>query len=93
MRKTNTWATHTQSNNSPDVYLALNKRSQQDEDGNTCSDNEVNEVPEGQATNLPQRHLLDLQAQPVPLVPQGALKANQHHLQSYEREARKNEKW
>lgn len=91
--KTNRRATYTQSSYSPDVYLALYKRSQQDEDGNTCSDNEVNEVPEGQAANLPQRHLLHLQAQPVPLVPQRALKADQHHLQSCEREARKDEKW
>lgn len=64
------------------VYLALYEGSQQDKDRDTSPDNEVNEVPEGQAAHFSQSHLLHLQAQTVPLVPQRALKANQHHLQS-----------
>lgn len=72
--------------NSLVVYLALYEGSQQDKDRDACSDNEVNEVPEGQAAHLPQSHLFHLQAQPVPLVTQRALKANQHHLQSCRRE-------
>lgn len=67
-------------------YLALDEGSQQDEDRDSGSNNEVDEVPEGQAAHLPQSHLLHLQAEPVPLVPQRALKANQHHLQSCERD-------
>lgn len=62
--------------------LALYEGSQQDKDRDASSDNEVDEVPEGQAAHLPQGHLLNLQAEPVPLVSQRALKANQHHLQS-----------
>ena len=68
--------------NSLVVYLALDEGSQQDEDGDAGSDDEVDEVPECQAAHLPQSHLLHLQAEPVPLVPQRPLKANQHHLQS-----------
>lgn len=68
--------------NSLVLYLALYERSQQDKDRDTGPDNEVNEVPEGQAAHLSQSHLFHLQAQPVPLVSQRALKANQHHLQS-----------
>lgn len=63
-------------------YLALNEGSQQDEDRDSGSHDEVDKVPEGQAAHLPQSHLLHLQAEPVPLVPQRALEANQHHLQS-----------
>jgi len=61
--------------------LALDEGPQQDEDGNAGSHDEVDEVPEGQAAHFPLRHLLHLQIQPVPLVSQRALKANQHHLQ------------
>lgn len=63
-------------------YLALYERSKQDKNRDAGSDNEVDEVPEGQAAHLPQSHLLHLQAEPVPLVSQWALEANQHHLQS-----------
>lgn len=67
----------------PEVpYLALYKGSEQDKNRDPGSDNKVDEVPEGQAAHLPQSHLLHLQAQPIPLVPQRALEANQHHLQS-----------
>lgn len=63
------------------THLALDERSEQDEDGDAGPHDEVDEVPEGQAAHLPQGHLLHLQAQPVPLVPQRALEAHQHDLQ------------
>lgn len=47
---------------SPVAYLALYERSQQDKDGDSSSDDEVDEVPEGQAAYLSQSHLLHLQA-------------------------------
>lgn len=65
--------------------LALYERPQQDKNRDSRSDDEVDEVPKGQAPHLPQSHLFHLQAQAVPLVPQRPLKANQHHLQSCNR--------
>lgn len=52
------------------IYLALYEGSQQDENRDAGSHDEVDEVPEGQTAHLPQSHLLHLQAQPIPLVPQ-----------------------
>lgn len=65
-------------------HLALDERSEQDEDGDTGPDDEVDKVPEGQTAHFPQSHLFDLQAESVPLVPQRTLEANQDHLQSWD---------
>lgn len=70
------WEKHT-------PHLALDERAQEHEDGDPGPHDEVEEVPQGQASHLAQSHLLHLQAQPVPLASQLPLKADENHLQRF----------
>lgn len=65
------------------AHLALDERAQEHKDGDTGPHNEVQEVPQGQASDLPQGHLLHLEAQPVPLASELPLKADEDHLQRF----------
>lgn len=64
-------------------HLALDERPQEHEDGDTSPHDEIEEVPQGQAPDLPQSHLLHLEAQPVPLASELPLKADENHLQCF----------
>lgn len=64
-------------------YLALDEGPKEHKDRDPCSHDKVEEIPQGQPSHLPQCHLFDLQAQPVPLAVQLAFKANKDHLQGY----------
>lgn len=73
------WSIRSRSN----CYLALDEGPKEHKDRDPCSYDKVEEIPQGQPSHLPQRHLFDLQAQPVPLAVQLAFKANKDHLQGY----------
>lgn len=64
-------------------YLALDERAQEHKYGDSGPHDEVQEVPQSQASHLPQCHLLHLEAQPIPLASQLPLKADENHLQCF----------
>lgn len=73
------WSIRSQIN----CYLALDEGPKEHKDRDPCSYDKVEEIPQGQPSHLPQCHLFDLQAQPVPLAVQLSFKANKDHLQGY----------
>lgn len=73
------WSIRSQSN----CYLALDEGPKEHKDRDPCSYDKVEEIPQSQPSHLPQCHLFDLQAQPVPLAVQLSFKANKDHLQGY----------